>query len=138
DACQWIRSEFFILGCNQLDGPTAHASLSCGSADLLKPGYRARHQGLHAVDSPTCCRTTWPGSQTRSNRQRSTVAPPAKAAGLACPVLYRSGAPEEIRTPDPQIRSLVLYPAELGALVPLPGLPVRNWRQLPPLGLFKF
>lgn len=23
------------------------------------------------------------------------------------------GAPEEIRTPDPQIRSLVLYPAEL-------------------------
>src|ERR1700674_975213 len=26
------------------------------------------------------------------------------------------GAPEEIRTPDPQIRSLVLYPAELRAL----------------------
>ncbi len=25
----------------------------------------------------------------------------------------RDGAPEEIRTPDPQIRSLVLYPAEL-------------------------
>ena len=30
------------------------------------------------------------------------------------------GAPEEIRTPDPQIRSLVLYPAELRALIPLP------------------
>ena len=29
---------------------------------------------------------------------------------------YRSGAPEGIRTPDPQIRSLVLYPAELPAL----------------------
>src|SRR5690606_40185674 len=29
------------------------------------------------------------------------------------------GAPEEIRTPDPQIRSLVLYPAELRA----PGAP---------------
>jgi hypothetical protein len=27
------------------------------------------------------------------------------------------GAPEEIRTPDPQIRSLVLYPAELRALL---------------------
>ena len=27
----------------------------------------------------------------------------------------RIGAPEEIRTPDPQIRSLVLYPAELPA-----------------------
>jgi hypothetical protein len=26
-----------------------------------------------------------------------------------------SGAPGEIRTPDPQIRSLVLYPAELRA-----------------------
>jgi hypothetical protein len=26
-----------------------------------------------------------------------------------------AGAPEEIRTPDPQIRSLVLYPAELRA-----------------------
>ena len=31
------------------------------------------------------------------------------------------GAPGEIRTPDPQIRSLVLYPAELRALMPLPG-----------------
>ncbi len=27
--------------------------------------------------------------------------------------LLIDGAPEEIRTPDPQIRSLVLYPAEL-------------------------
>src|SRR2546427_9164924 len=27
----------------------------------------------------------------------------------------RNGAPEGIRTPDPQIRSLVLYPAELPA-----------------------
>ena len=27
--------------------------------------------------------------------------------------LEEGGAPEEIRTPDPQIRSLVLYPAEL-------------------------
>jgi hypothetical protein len=29
----------------------------------------------------------------------------------------QSGAPEGIRTPDPQIRSLVLYPAELPAPV---------------------
>ena len=29
-----------------------------------------------------------------------------------------AGAPEEIRTPDPQIRSLVLYPAELRARIP--------------------
>jgi hypothetical protein len=30
-------------------------------------------------------------------------------------VIDFAGAPEEIRTPDPQIRSLVLYPAELRA-----------------------
>src|SRR5215510_6493409 len=30
-------------------------------------------------------------------------------------LLLSAGAPEEIRTPDPQIRSLVLYPAELRA-----------------------
>jgi hypothetical protein len=31
-------------------------------------------------------------------------------------VLWQSGAPGTIRTSDPQIRSLVLYPAELRAL----------------------
>jgi hypothetical protein len=30
-------------------------------------------------------------------------------------LMLSAGAPEEIRTPDPQIRSLVLYPAELRA-----------------------
>jgi hypothetical protein len=34
-----------------------------------------------------------------------------------------TGAPEEIRTPDPQIRSLVLYPAELRARM----LPARRF-----------
>ena len=34
---------------------------------------------------------------------------------LVFAVLYRSGAPEETRTPNPQIRSLVLYPIELRA-----------------------
>jgi hypothetical protein len=33
-----------------------------------------------------------------------------------CTKIKDFGAPEEIRTPDPQIRSLVLYPAELRAL----------------------
>src|ERR1700681_3386946 len=32
-----------------------------------------------------------------------------------CSEWWQNGAPEEIRTPDPQIRSLVLYPAELRA-----------------------
>ena len=30
-------------------------------------------------------------------------------------IMWLFGAPGEIRTPDPQIRSLVLYPAELRA-----------------------
>ena len=41
--------------------------------------------------------------------------------------LYGNGAPEEIRTPDPQIRSLVLYPAELRALT-LPRAPPAQGR----------
>lgn len=41
----------------------------------------------------------------------------------------RNGAPEEIRTPDPQIRSLVLYPAELRARMPMFGNAVRSGRK---------
>ncbi len=37
-----------------------------------------------------------------------------------------TGAPEEIRTPDPQIRSLVLYPAELRALNSAAGRPAHG------------
>ena len=45
--------------------------------------------------------------------------------------MLNNGAPEEIRTPDPQIRSLVLYPAELRA----PGfLPVRKEACSRPVG----
>ena len=49
----------------------------------------------------------------RSKRQ------PAKRCKSSKPL--KSGAPEEIRTPDPQIRSLVLYPAELRALASAQG-----------------
>ena len=45
-------------------------------------------------------------------------------------LLFKNGAPERIRTSDPQIRSLVLYPAELrahfaasGPIGPLPAKP---------------
>ena len=48
-----------------------------------------------------------------------------------------AGAPEEIRTPDPQIRSLVLYPAELRALDSAAGnrttAPRHSYRLDPPL-----
>ena len=38
--------------------------------------------------------------------------------------LKRNGAPERIRTPNPQIRSLVLYPVELRARTPKPALSI--------------
>src|SRR5215831_6959156 len=38
---------------------------------------------------------------------RSSPLQSQKRRLLVCPVLYRNGAPEEIRTPDPQIRRLV-------------------------------
>src|SRR5262249_30007560 len=41
-----------------------------------------------------------------------------KGAGEAVSHFTDCGAPEGIRTPDPQIRSLVLYPAELPAPTP--------------------
>jgi hypothetical protein len=44
------------------------------------------------------------------------------------PTFIDRGAPEEIRTPDPQIRSLVLYPAELRALLPDPDRRSRSRR----------
>src|ERR1700737_931011 len=37
------------------------------------------------------------------------------------PKVLKSGAPERSRTPNPQIRSLVLYPVELRALMPRRG-----------------
>src|SRR6266581_2763527 len=39
----------------------------------------------------------------------------AKTAGFGTPVLYRTGALGEIRTPDPRNRNPMLYPAELRA-----------------------
>src|SRR5262245_30529982 len=44
--------------------------------------------------------------------------PRLRARWGRAPTRGKAGAPEEIRTPDPQIRSLVLYPAELRARAP--------------------
>ena len=66
-----------------------------------------------ALRTRNCCKN-WRGT--------SRARPPSlrcRAGGLACAISFvrnadeGNGAPEEIRTPDPQIRSLVLYPAEL-------------------------
>ena len=51
----------------------------------------------------------------KNGRDRCLFLKTEKIAFLESVVKYQilNGAPEEIRTPDPQIRSLVLYPAEL-------------------------
>ena len=62
-------------------------------------------------------------SSLRSLRRHAAPAlfPLSRRAGLAfivrAPARTINGAPERIRTSDPQIRSLVLYPAELRALL---------------------
>jgi hypothetical protein len=62
------------------------------------------------------------GQQTQRREIKSSQSLPRSICGedrfLEVPDF--AGAPEEIRTPDPQIRSLVLYPAELRAQIPLP------------------
>jgi hypothetical protein len=73
---------------------------------------------LERPPSPGPLTTNVSAGTTRRLAPRS--APPiepgdAKVAGFVL-AWWRAGAPEEIRTPDPQIRSLVLYPAELRAL----------------------
>jgi hypothetical protein len=56
-------------------------------------------------------RSLTPAFGSLGGRRLPTRHPPLQ--GFA--VLYGSGALRGIRTPDPQIRSLVLYPAELAA-----------------------
>jgi hypothetical protein len=77
-----------------------------GSADPL----RARQGGERASADGK--------SRFEAASARSSPSQAQKRRVLACPVLYRSGAPEEIRTPDPQIRSLVLYPSSRSQYVP--------------------
>ena len=58
-------------------------------------------------------------------------------------MFLENGAPEKIRTPDPQIRSLVLYPAELraqrlgSALCGYPQGGQGGWRLLKSCDIFK-
>ena len=70
------------------------ASLRAGSSAGAKPPS----QGINGRFVPDLT-----DSRARARYRRSIV------------FWRRNGAPEEIRTPDPQIRSLVLYPAELRA-----------------------
>src|SRR5207253_1815567 len=60
--------------------------------------------------------------QARTDRESLRTESVTHVSGMKRNLCVRNGplsggAPGEIRTPDPQIRSLVLYPAELRALV---------------------
>ena len=64
---------------------------------------------------PSCWeRSGWVVPVARPQRGLRRPMSPVQSA-MSCQVIEIDGAPEEIRTPDPQIRSLVLYPAELRA-----------------------
>ena len=56
-----------------------------------------------------------PTSWSRTRRANRTAPRPAGCTWVAAIVVHRS-APGETRTPNPQIRSLMLYPIELRAL----------------------
>jgi hypothetical protein len=62
---------------------------------------------------------------------RSSPLQAQKRRVLACPVLYRSGAPERIRTSGLCLRRATLYPAELRALrtkqYPIDGPGATGW-----------
>jgi hypothetical protein len=64
-----------------------------------------------ADTSPQASRTGVQIPTAEAAQGRSLPSPSSKSA-----IFQGGGAPGEIRTPDPQIRSLVLYPAELRAL----------------------
>ena len=60
-----------------------------------------------------------PRKEKNCETSKATATPSGQAAAkraniqLVANIFIRTGAPGEIRTPGPQIRSLVLYPAEL-------------------------
>src|SRR3981189_1259724 len=58
-----------------------------------------------------------------ANRLQTSGPNGERTTSVRCKKL--NGAPEEIRAPDPQIRSLVLYPAELRARFSLRHLGLR-------------
>jgi hypothetical protein len=57
----------------------------------------------------------WPGMLPYCFRAKLAWKQEPKRSQKIQQIQLDAGAPEEIRTPDPQIRSLVLYPAELRA-----------------------
>src|SRR6185437_4134570 len=86
--------------CAQDEGP--ESPRVAGASGRHRPGSTLSAAGTRPARAP----------------RRGTVGVRRRAAGQACRntrKIEENGAPERIRTPNPQIRSLVLYPVELRA-----------------------
>ena len=95
-------------------------SRSRGSLSRSLPGEMVRTVGLE----PTRCEPLEPKSSASTS-----------SATLAKAKLSKTGgAPRATRTPDPQVRSLMLYPAELWARTESPSLPGKGLRFDPWVG----
>jgi hypothetical protein len=84
--------------------------------ECVERASRSFHYGPHVDEPRIFCRTSqcsdpWGGAGS-ATLQANKKANQRMLIGLD---VFNGGAPGEIRTPDPQVRSLVLYPAELRA-----------------------
>jgi hypothetical protein len=79
-------------------------------------GYRRDYLRALAQRVEVDARTSHHGLEKRAAAHPSSPLQAQKPRGLACPVLYRSGAPDTIRTCDLCLRRATLYPAELRVL----------------------
>ncbi len=94
----------------------------------LIPRYARHPYGAPSASKlalPVCCAPRYErgplGGKVRSHRKPIQPKSVTYVSGIICnPCLQHGpidfGAPERIRTSDPQIRNLVLYPTELRAL----------------------
>ncbi len=102
----------------RLDAERAEEAIDRGGPTRPLPGQPASECGLTAAATAATISAHSPNASKSIRKNcaswdrkarscaRSSPLQAQKRQVLACPVLYRSGAPEEIRTPDPQIRSL--------------------------------
>ena len=87
---------------------------SAKEVSLLSSKDQGCSTNLHRGTSPTTCRRN--GAHKLFTSSRCRKADTKKAVSLLQLTAYFCcGAPEEIRTPGLQVRSLLLYPAELRA-----------------------
>ena len=104
-------------------GPKGRRTRHAGEVRLHRAPEDANRGGrLSPRTCPRACAAgrgrCWGGSDSRLEKQSAASADrrgPPKQSRAPCPALFRSGAPDRIRTCGPQIRNLMLYPAELRA-----------------------